>query len=214
MEEGRSTKVFVKDIMSAVRRCVAKVKCMSMMRSKTDAIKARLMLTTLNVMSNKKKFSVGAISNKIHEAIDGVVSKRHKHGTNVEAYDEDYDDEKEQLALVLYEDAYKCANRAENEAVGLPADDEYDYKYPDLRHCLFDEEEAEELEDLLASGEDPNGNGESAIEIVKNSKENFNLEDDIDQVADLFITKFHKRMRLQKLLSFKRYQQMMERSSN
>ncbi|PPD78618.1 hypothetical protein GOBAR_DD24458 [Gossypium barbadense] len=57
--------------------------------------------------------------------------------------------------------------------------------------------------------------GGSIIEMVRNSKEegeDFRLEDEIDHVADLFITRFYKQMRLQKLLSFKRYQEMMERS--
>ncbi|CAN1200184.1 hypothetical protein LINPERPRIM_LOCUS44196 [Linum perenne] len=36
--------------------------------------------------------------------------------------------------------------------------------------------------------------------------------DDIDEVANMFIKRFHKQMRLQKLESFKRYQQMLQRS--
>ncbi|XP_076939270.1 uncharacterized protein LOC143607874 [Bidens hawaiensis] len=87
-----------------------------------------------------------------------------------------------------------------HEANSLGDDD--DDKYPDLRHSLFDEED------------DPNA---SVIDLVKNSKEDegedFSLEDKIDHVADLFIMKFHKRIRLQKLESFKRYQDMLERSS-
>ncbi|KAK8334683.1 hypothetical protein V6Z12_A09G003000 [Gossypium hirsutum] len=78
-------------------------------------------------------------------------------------------------------------------------------KYPDLTHCLFDEEMELEAETQ----------GGSIIEMVRNSKEegeDFRLEDEIDHVADLFITRFYKQMRLQKLLSFKRYQEMMERS--
>ncbi|KAI3720484.1 hypothetical protein L6452_21402 [Arctium lappa] len=82
-------------------------------------------------------------------------------------------------------------------------DDDDHNKYPDLRHSLFD------LELTNPSA--------SAIDLVKNSMEDdgedFSLEDEIDHVADLFIMKFHKRMRLQKLESFKRYQDMLERSS-
>ncbi|KAH1114869.1 hypothetical protein J1N35_008247 [Gossypium stocksii] len=79
-----------------------------------------------------------------------------------------------------------------------------DDKYPDLTHYLFDEKELE-LEAEAESG--------SVIEMVKKSKEegeDFSLEDEIDHVADLFITRFYKQMRLQKLLSFKRNQQMQE----
>ncbi|EEF50149.1 uncharacterized protein LOC8285720 [Ricinus communis] len=78
-----------------------------------------------------------------------------------------------------------------------------DDKYPDLRHTLFDEEE---------EFNDPGG---SVIDLVKNSKdegEDFSLEDEIDHVADLFIMRFHKQMRLQKLESFKRFQEMLARS--
>ncbi|KAF4397641.1 hypothetical protein G4B88_027381 [Cannabis sativa] len=35
--------------------------------------------------------------------------------------------------------------------------------------------------------------------------ESFKLEDEIDHVADLFITRFHKQIRMQKLHSFKRH---------
>ncbi|KAK8586762.1 hypothetical protein V6N12_021288 [Hibiscus sabdariffa] len=78
-------------------------------------------------------------------------------------------------------------------------------KYPDLTHSLFDEES--ELEAATRGG--------SIVEMVRNSKEegeDFRLEDEIDHVADLFITRFYKQMRLQKLLSFKRHQEMMEKS--
>ncbi|PPS06053.1 hypothetical protein GOBAR_AA14591 [Gossypium barbadense] len=70
-----------------------------------------------------------------------------------------------------------------------------------------DESKAIELE-LEAEAESG-----SVIEMVKKSKEegeDFSLEDEIDHVADLFITRFYKQMRLQKLLSFKRNQQMQE----
>ncbi|XVF08853.1 hypothetical protein REPUB_Repub07fG0039800 [Reevesia pubescens] len=85
------------------------------------------------------------------------------------------------------------------------ANDGDDVKYPDLTHSLFDEELELEAE----------AQGGSIIEMVRNSKEegeDFSLEDEIDHVADLFITRFYKQMRLQKLLSFKRRQEMLERS--
>lgn len=83
-------------------------------------------------------------------------------------------------------------------------DDDDDDKYPDLRHSLFDEEEFE-FED--------EGNG-SIIDMVRNSKEegeDFSLEEEIDHVADLFIKRFHRQMHLQKLASFKRFQEMLAR---
>ncbi|KAI3773536.1 hypothetical protein L1987_48066 [Smallanthus sonchifolius] len=74
----------------------------------------------------------------------------------------------------------------------------------EYHHSLFDPEDDHDLGD-------PNG---SVIDLVmEHDGGDFRLEDEIDRVADLFIMKFHKRMRLQKLESFKRYQDMLERSS-
>ncbi|KAK4413535.1 hypothetical protein Salat_2766100 [Sesamum alatum] len=198
---------------------VTRAKCM-VIRTKTDAMKTRLMVTALTVLSKKKRLSVGAISGKINDAIDGIFNHRSS-SSSKDVHEEDDADDQVSKAIVLYSNKVAM----EHESAGLISDeagcssgrvhwsgydDENDEdKYPDLRHSLFDEEE-KELEDLL---DDTNS---SVIDLVKNSKENgegFNLEDEIDEVADLFINKFHKRIRLQKLLSFKRYQQMLERST-
>ncbi|KAL3633054.1 hypothetical protein CASFOL_026038 [Castilleja foliolosa] len=136
-------------------------------KAKIDAMKTRVLITSLTVLSKKR-----SVSTKINDAVDEQVTSK---------------------AIVLY-DNYKAG----------PVE-EYTYdddKYPDLTHTMFDDEDRE-IADLM---DDPDAST-SAIDIVKNMKENqesFNLEDEIDEVADLFITKFHKRMRLQKLLSFKR----------
>lgn len=57
---------FVKQIMSMVS-CVSRAKCIAMIRSKTDAIKAQLMVTAL---SRRNKFSIRAIFAKSNNAID------------------------------------------------------------------------------------------------------------------------------------------------
>ncbi|KAL8534972.1 hypothetical protein ACS0TY_010845 [Phlomoides rotata] len=154
----------------------------SMVRSKTDGVKARLMVTAFTLLSKRKKLS---------DAIDGIFGDASK-GT-----------------IVLFEKKAAATATTGCSQIGDMGysveefDDDDDDKYPDLRHSLFDEEEEKELAQLL---DDPSSSI-SAIDIVKNGKEKgekFNLEDEIDEVADLFITKFHKRMRLQKLLSFKR----------
>ncbi|KAH6809821.1 hypothetical protein C2S51_027604 [Perilla frutescens var. frutescens] len=196
----------LKQIASMVS-CVTRAKCMAV-RSKADAMKARLMLTSLTLLSTKKKFSIAAISAKINHAVDGVF--RHH---------ADDDDDDLSKAIVIYNNnnkaaaavAASCCRVGSCDVGGGETVEEFDGddKYPDLRHSLFEEEEEQELAELL---DDPNSSI-SAIDMVKNSKEeegeSFNLEDEIDEVADLFITKFHKRMRLQKLLSFKRHQQML-----
>ncbi|KAL0420775.1 UNVERIFIED_CONTAM: hypothetical protein Slati_3100400 [Sesamum latifolium] len=198
---------------------LTRAKCM-VIRTKTDAMKAQLMVTALTVLSKKKKLSVGAISGKINHAIDGIFNHR-RSSSSKDVEEEDGDDDQVSKAIVLYSNKVAM----EHQSAGLIGDEagcssgrvqwsgyddeNEDDKYPDLRHSLFDEEE-KELEELL---DDTNS---SVIDLVKNSKENgesFNLEEEIDEVADLFINKFHKRIRLQKLLSFKRYQQMLERST-
>ncbi|KAI4368547.1 hypothetical protein MLD38_017094 [Melastoma candidum] len=51
----------------------------------------------------------------------------------------------------------------------------------------------------------------SAIDGVKDPGEGAELENEIDRVADVFIRRFHRQMRLQKLESFKRLQEMLQR---
>lgn len=57
----------------------------------------------------------------------------------------------------------------------------------------------------------------SVIELARGAAERggveFRLEDEIDHVADVFIRRFHDQMKLQKLESFKRFCEMMERSA-
>lgn len=83
-------------------------------------------------------------------------------------------------------------------------DEDHDHKYPDLRHSLFD-----------SDGDEYDNNTGSVIDLVRNSKEDhgedFRLEDEIDHVADLFIKRFHRQIKLQKQESFKRYQDMLQR---
>ncbi|OMP07720.1 hypothetical protein COLO4_07108 [Corchorus olitorius] len=172
--------VMFKQIISLVwGSSVTKAKSMAV-KGKMSAAKARLILFTL--MKSKKSVFLGSISNKIHGLL----------GSSQEDDDDIIDINAK--AIVPY-----------NMNI---ADEEDDDKYPDLRHCLF--EEADELE-LQAAAE-----AGSIIDMVRNSKEeggeDFSLEDEIDHVADLFITRFYKQMRLQKLLSFKRHQEMLQKS--
>ncbi|KAA8529958.1 hypothetical protein F0562_034438 [Nyssa sinensis] len=168
-------------------------------KSKTNTLKARLVVFSL---LKNKKLSLGSISHKIHAIL----------GQQDNGETEDISDQSK--AIVLYN---ALANEPHSSSsltqlVEQAEDDQYVYydeddKYPDLTHSLFDEDE-----DELDLG-DPN---ESVIDLVRNSKEegeDFRLEDEIDHVADLFIMKFHKRMRMQKLASFKRFQEMLERGA-
>lgn len=176
---------------------VAKSKSMAI-KNKTSAAKARLIMFSL---MKSKKVLVGSISKKIHGLLGHPADKNTDH-----IHDGD-----QSKAIVPYNAAAAVgALVTEPQSSSIcsqlllqDAEDDDD-KYPDLRHSLFDEEEFE-LED--------EGNG-SIIDMVRNSKEegeDFSLEEEIDHVADLFIKRFHRQMHLQKLASFKRFQEMLAR---
>ncbi|GMI64074.1 hypothetical protein like AT5G47920 [Hibiscus trionum] len=160
----------------------AKAKSMAA-KGKMNAAKARLIMLTL--LKSKKSVFLGSISSKIHGLL----------GDKENNQEQEQDDRSKAIVPYSYDFTSNYGDGDEDED-----------KYPDLTHSLFDEEM-----ELMAETQ-----GGSVVEMVRNSKEeegeDFHLEDEIDHVADLFITRFYKQMRLQKLLSFKRYQEMMERS--
>lgn len=204
-----SAATFVKQIL-CVLRTVAKSKTMAI-KSKTDAIRARLIVFSL---LRNRKLSLSAVSDRIHALLG------HQQETNPPSAAAAAEKGDEQgKAIVLYNSAAAATGvSADNTCTELDTccnvypyhynnDVDDDDKYPDLTHSLFDEDD-----DELDLG-DPNA---SVIDLVRNSKEegeNFILEDEIDHVADLFILKFRKNIRMQKLESFKRYQEMLQRSA-
>ncbi|XP_058737662.1 uncharacterized protein LOC131609865 [Vicia villosa] len=163
------------------------------LKSKTNAIKARLIL--FSFMKNKK-LVMSSISEKFHS-----LWGNHPHHSKEDCLLEgggncDYHDR----AIVVYNKnahtygALQNPNELEQEdGYGYYYEDDDD-KYPDLTHNLFDSE-----------GLDFGG---SVIDRVKNCKEEagkeFKLEDDIDEVADLFIRRFRRNIILQKQDSLKR----------
>ncbi|CAN8265786.1 unnamed protein product [Cochlearia groenlandica] len=174
----------------ALLSSVAKAKSIAI-KNKTSEFKTRLVMLSL---VKHKKLGFRTISNKIH---------------NLLGHAEQEQDQDQSKAIVLYNNG-AISTVAKHECYDVQ-EDECD-KYPDLRHTLFEGEE--HLEDLE---EEEEGQGSSVIDMVRNSKEeegeSFKLEDEIDHVADLFISRFHKQMKLQKLLSFKRYQEMIARGT-
>ncbi|XP_042497224.1 uncharacterized protein LOC122076024 [Macadamia integrifolia] len=190
---------FLKQIIS-VLSSVVKAKSLAL-KNKTSAIKTRLII--LSVLKNKK-ILLSSITHKLHALVgqqDKMKEDAHEHG--------DQSSSSNANAIVLFNSMAKesHSNPSCTELVKVEENEyEEDEEYPDLTHSLFDSE-ADELD--LA---DPGG---SVIDLVRNSKEdgeNFKLEDEIDHVADLFIRKFHRQIKMQKLDSFKRYQEMLERS--
>lgn len=75
------------------------------------------------------------------------------------------------------------------------------------------EEEAEhDGEKHAATGGAP-GSGMEVVCGAAAEEGEFRLEDEIDRVADVFIRRFHDQMKLQKLESFKRFCEMLERGA-
>ncbi|ONK58661.1 uncharacterized protein A4U43_C09F15370 [Asparagus officinalis] len=174
---------FLKDVFSVITSIV-KAKAMAV-KNKTSSIKTRLLV--LGLLRNKKVL-MSAISHKIH----ALMGKEGGGGGH-------QNDEDNSRAIVLYNADRNLQDYTET------VEEEEDDGYPDLRHSLFDLDDDDEIGD---------GTG-SAIDFVKSSREDgadFSLEDEIDLVADVFIRRFHRQMKMQKLESFKRYREMLERS--
>ncbi|CAF2144012.1 BnaAnng08000D [Brassica napus] len=172
----------------ALLSSAAKAKSIAI-KNKTNAFKTRLLMLSL---VKHEKLGFRSISNKIHNLLG--------HSDQEQGDDHDQDNSK---AIILYN------NGEVTHCESYDVQDEENDKYPDLRHTLFEGEED--------FGDMEEGQGSSVIDMVRNSKEeegkSFKLEDEIDHVADLFISRFHKQMKLQKLLSFKRYQEMLARGT-
>uniref|UniRef100_A0ACD5UWM1 Uncharacterized protein n=1 Tax=Avena sativa TaxID=4498 RepID=A0ACD5UWM1_AVESA len=202
--------MFLKQMLSTI---VAVVKAKSTaVRAKTSTLKTRLLV--LGILRNRKLL-VSAINHRIH-AIMGQQqhddnSRDHQHHHNHgSASQEQQDDDGSKKSIVLYTAPSYVTERdvedAEQEDDGSD-DDEY------LTHSLFREEEDDDDELVNAPG--------SVIDVVRDAKEKecgggaeFRLEDEIDHVADVFIRRIHKNLKLQKLESFKRFCEMMERTSS
>ncbi|XP_043724122.1 uncharacterized protein LOC122671091 [Telopea speciosissima] len=219
--------VFLKQLIS-VLSSVVKAKSLAL-KNKTSAMKSRLII--LSFLKNKK-ILLSSITHKLHALVphhhhqaagSGTVDQ---HGSC--SCDVVQNSNNNAAAIVLYHAAaatnelshsnssyhHPSCTELVKEGLGEGGDD-HDYdddddKYPDLTHSLFESEA--EGEDELDLGE-PGG---SVIDLVRNCRgdqgENFKLEDEIDQVADLFIRRFHRQMKMQKQESFKRYREMLERS--
>ncbi|VFQ60862.1 unnamed protein product [Cuscuta campestris] len=222
----------VKRLVSVLSAVAKKSKSVAI-GDKIGSIRARIELFSL--MKTRKlclqgRLGAGAISHRIHAFLgqnhDGeggfeeedsggkaVIDVNHCAGEEIRGQDDqlliEYNQQEDEDG-----DADHCAaspSAGEDQLLlEYNRQEDEDDKYPDLRHSLFEEGDDDDDEQLG----DPNG---SAIEMVKSSKEEggekFNLEDEIDDVADLFIKKFYKRMRLQRLDSLKRFQEMLLRGT-
>ncbi|CAN6248309.1 unnamed protein product [Urochloa humidicola] len=186
-----------------VSSIVAAVKAKSTaVRVKTSALKTRLLI--FGILRNKKLL-MSAINHKIH-AIMGRQQPDPQAAAIAAAGDGDDDGDKK--AIVLYTPPsfnFSSELGAHHVEAGQEDDDDDEY----LSHTLFAEEEEDEL--VRAPG--------SVIEVMRDAREReaegaeFSLEDEIDHVADVFIRRIHRQLKLQKLDSFKRLCEMLERGA-
>ncbi|KAE8650961.1 hypothetical protein Csa_000734 [Cucumis sativus] len=117
------------------------------------------------------------------------------------------------MAIILYDATNAHASQYQaSGSVAMAAEvEEEDDKYPDLTHSMFNEEDDYDMDDAKLKAA-----GGSIIDMMRNSKEEgeeFKLEEEIDEAADLFIKRFRKQIRMQKLESFKRLQEMLARGT-
>lgn len=146
---------------------------------------------------------------KAHDDDDEEVGDTRAHEEEEEAVlDQDTEEVTEEE-----EEINEFVTSAHEDEINQENEEEYDDNektkdiYPDLRHSLFEEDEYEM------------GRPGSVIELVKKTKEaqdgeEFKLEDQIDEVADLFIQRFHRQMLIQKQNSFKRRSSTTNSTSN
>ncbi|KAK3144975.1 hypothetical protein QOZ80_4AG0320600 [Eleusine coracana subsp. coracana] len=199
---------FLKQMVSTI---VAVVKAKStVVRAKTSALKTRLLI--LGILRNKKLL-VTAINTKIH-AIMGQQQADHssnKKDDDADAASASNDAEDVKKAIVLYSaPSYSFSTElgVSSQEAEMEEQDSDEY----LTHTLFAEEDDEEDELVRAPG--------SVIDVMRDAREReegegaeFKLEDEIDHVADVFIRRIHRQLKLQKLDSFKRFCEMLERGT-
>lgn len=190
---------FLKQLITTI---VEAIKSKSMVvKTKTSSLKTRLAI--FNLLLNKKLIS-SAINHKIHAIMghdkndDEVPSKQQQHLDHSKA-------------LVLHQ-----GNNQKHETSCREQDDDYLDMYSPSFSGSFVYEEGVDQDGDDQDEEIVNGTA-SVIDMVKGTKEEegeeFSLENEINHVADVFIKRFHRQMKMQKLESFKRYQEMIERSS-
>ncbi|XP_031737862.1 uncharacterized protein LOC116402536 [Cucumis sativus] len=181
---------------TSVLSAIAKAKSMAI-NTKFSATKARLLMLS---MVKSKKILLDSLSHKIHNILG--------HDNN---HDDDVDDHSK--AIILYDATNAHASQYQaSGSVAMAAEvEEEDDKYPDLTHSMFNEEDDYDMDDAKLKAA-----GGSIIDMMRNSKEEgeeFKLEEEIDEAADLFIKRFRKQIRMQKLESFKRLQEMLARGT-
>ncbi|CAN6234769.1 unnamed protein product [Urochloa humidicola] len=198
----------LKQMVSAI---VAAVKAKSTaVRVKTSALKTRLLI--FGILRNKKLL-MAAINTKMHAIMGQQNQQDDPHQAGIAAGDGGGADE-DKKAIVLYTPpSYNFSAELGAHDAEAAEEQEEDDGDEYLSHSLFAEEEDEEEDELVSA---PG----SVIEVMRGAREReagegaeFRLEDEIDHVADVFIRRIHRQLKLQKLDSFKRLCEMLERGA-
>lgn len=187
---------YLKHLFSAI---VAAVKARSTAVG-TKASSLQMRLIVLGIMRNKKLL-LSAIQKKIHAIIgagngSGNAVASHGSGNRMAAVLQSLPSfavEQETRALVLLSSLPSFV--LERDAAGAGANED---KQDVVEATAGDKHVAVVDDDATAQAK---------------AEGDFLLEDQIDHVADVFIRRFHEQMRLQKLESFKRFCEMLERGA-
>ncbi|WVZ75314.1 hypothetical protein U9M48_023384 [Paspalum notatum var. saurae] len=217
---------YLKQLFSAI---VAAVRARSAaVGTKASSLRTRLIV--LSIMRNKKLL-LSAIQSKIH-AIMGGSSGHAGDGNEVAGHDEGADHGGASRGLFL---ASGAGAGGRNKAAVLQSLPSFVVEQEKRAVVLLSSMPSFALERDAGAGEgDDDAAGEattggekllaaadaaapgSAIEVVRGAaaaEGEFRLEEEIDRVADVFIRRFHDQMKLQKLESFKRFCEMLERGA-
>uniref|UniRef100_A0A1D1XUF7 DNA-directed RNA polymerase subunit gamma n=1 Tax=Anthurium amnicola TaxID=1678845 RepID=A0A1D1XUF7_9ARAE len=161
-------------------------------KSKTSAIKTRLIIFGL---LHNHKVIMSAISHKIH----ALISQKKDECATAAAEDD-------RKTIVLHNaDMNEAPLPDFTEKVDSGEGEEFMKEvegYANLRNSLLDDEDGE-------LGDDDSTDSQSQ----GHDHGEFLVEHEIDRAAELFIERFYRQMRMQRLESFKRYEEMLERSA-
>ncbi|VAI19632.1 unnamed protein product [Triticum turgidum subsp. durum] len=188
--------------LSATKMKIAKApvllkKAVTMCKSKTGVLAARLLfLASLR----RRMATVGVMSHKIHALM--AAADRAKAGGDCHKAVVWHKVEKTLPAIhggetvdLTHQLALFC--REEDVGGGFP-DWTLHPIFNDDDNCCYTEDDDEDVSDVLLDGCNGHHDEPSVIDVIRSNKEvqglEFNMEDEIDQAADMFIRRFRERM--------------------
>ncbi|KAF0914119.1 hypothetical protein E2562_026515 [Oryza meyeriana var. granulata] len=176
-------------------------KAAMMFRSKASTVRARLLI----IASLRRRMAmIGTISHRIHALM--VEKEKARVGYNSNHHDG--------KALVLRKTKAGCEKpvvihdemmNTDHHLSELALFDQEDHGYPDWTHSLFNDDTCyneqdngdDDVHDVLLGAFDDDDEP-SVIDIIRSNREDegleFNIDDEIDQAADMFIRRIRNRM--------------------